>query len=108
MKPIRVSEAAKQEGYCRQHALKRLKALQKRNPEFEVLIPRANERDKWLVNPIGLKRAVEAERASSGLDIVDRLAAVESAVARQQRKSQRLETRVSCLENSGLRHSGRL
>jgi hypothetical protein len=106
VKPIRVPEAAVQEGYCRSHALRRLKALQKRNPEFEVLIPRASERDKWLVNPIGLKRAIEAERGTQGAEVLDRMAAIESATAKMQRKTHRLEMRISNMENNGLRRVG--
>jgi hypothetical protein len=90
-------------GYCRQYALRRLKALQGRNPEFEVLIARSSELDKWRVNPIGLKLAVEAESKRPGADLLGRMAAIETATAKQSRKTQRLEARVYALENATLR-----
>jgi hypothetical protein len=102
-----VSEAAAREGYCRRHALRRLQELQKRNPEFEVLIPRSSAREAWLVNPVGFRHAVEAERKENNQDVLTRMAAIESAAAKLQRKTQRLEMRISSIENNGLQCSGR-
>lgn len=89
-KIIGIGRAAKGMGYCRQGALKRLKKMQRRHPEIEILLPRvANEH--WRINLAGLNRANELERQSHEVDLSHRVGILESDHRTMHRKLRRLE-----------------
>jgi hypothetical protein len=98
--PIRISEAAKHMGYSRRHTLRRLLILQSRYRDIEILIPRNDPADQWRINPIGLKRADELERKKPEADLAHRVGMLEASEHLVQRKLQRLERRLSRVEDA--------
>lgn len=101
MIPISIPKAAKEMGYCRQGALKRLKRIQKRNPDIQVLLPRAPG-EHWRVNQIGLRDAVEREQGRSNDDLSHRVGINEADLRTVHRKLRRLEVRVFGTNNAGI------
>lgn len=100
MTPIRVSEAAQKMRYCRRHALRRLKKLQERHGDIEILIPRSDPADQWRINPLGLKRALELEHQKPEADLSHRVGMLEASEHLLQRKLRRLELRLSKVESA--------
>lgn len=97
---IRVSEAAREMGYCHRHTLRRLERIQGRHRDIEILIPREDPADKWRINLEGLRRAVKLERQQPEADLSHRVGMLEADGRQAQRKIKGLEARVNRIEQA--------
>jgi hypothetical protein len=87
-------------GYCVQGALKRLKRMQRRHPDIEILLPRA-AREPWRINLLGLDQANKIDRHSANNDLSHRVGIIESDSRTMHRKLRRLEIHVFGRDNAG-------
>lgn len=101
MRIVGITEAAKEMGFCRRHTSRRVRALQDRNPDVVILLPRENEaeRFKLRIDMDGLRLAVRREQGHREADTMARLARLEAESVRASRKTHRLEIRLERLEN---------
>jgi hypothetical protein len=97
---VRISKAAEHMGCCRRHALRVLLTLQAVHRDIEILIPRTTPTEKWRVNLHGLIRARELDGGKSPESTENRLESLESDLRLARQKINRLQIRVSQLENS--------
>jgi len=97
-----MTEAAREMGFCPRHANRRIRALQERNPDVAIVLPREVEakRFKIRINLDGLRLAVRREQGSREADTIARLNRLEAEAIRAARKMSRIEIRTERLEKT--------